>query len=98
MAPAGGEQGSAVDIGKGLEHLAAMFALIVLGSVVATLCLVALALCLIALGARLLRRMRRPGPPGAGAVAGPEAEVAGAEPDRGGEHGARAPRDAGGRA
>lgn len=91
-----------MDIGKGLEHLAAMFALIVLGSVVATLCLVALALCLIALGARLLRRMRRPGPPGAGAVAGPEAEVTGAvagtEPDRGGEHGARAPRDAGGRA
>lgn len=55
-----------MDIGKGLEHLAAMFALIVLGSVVATLCLVALALCLIALGARLLQPQAATGAAGSG--------------------------------
>jgi hypothetical protein len=59
-----------MDIGKGLEHLAAVFALIVLGSIVATLRLVAPALALIALAARVLRAARReeprepPGPGG----------------------------------
>lgn len=51
-----------MDVGKGLEHLAFGFALIVLGSVVATLCLVAVALGLAGLGARLTRRLRRTSP------------------------------------
>jgi hypothetical protein len=61
MAASRGEQGAGMDVGKGLEHLAVMGALIVLGSVVATLCLVALTLCLISLGGRAVRRARRSG-------------------------------------
>lgn len=48
-----------MDIGEGLKYLAGMLALIVLGSVVATLCLVALALCLVALAGRAVRGLRR---------------------------------------
>ncbi|SHL92092.1 hypothetical protein [Actinacidiphila paucisporea] len=52
-----------MDIAKGLEYLAFWFALIVLGSIVATMCLVALALALIAAASRAVRwgRARSPG-------------------------------------
>lgn len=49
-----------MDIGEGLKHLALMFVLIVLGSVVATVCLVGLVLVLIMCIIRAVRWQRRP--------------------------------------
>jgi hypothetical protein len=53
-----------MDIGKGLERLAELGVLIVLGSIVATICLAGLAMCLIVLGGHAIRRLRGDGDPG----------------------------------